>query len=97
MLRDGQARVHGCALLSRCRDYAAIFSGRAFAFGKSGRAFSLAGSGEPHAGARRRPISNDARRTIRNDAFVFRVRDSVYSGDFTGAQAGIQNDESQGQ
>ncbi|WP_081052220.1 hypothetical protein [Burkholderia vietnamiensis] len=97
MLRDRQARVHGCALLSRCRNYAAIFSGRAFAFGKSGRAVSLAGNGEPHAGARRRPISNDARRTIRNDAFVSRVRDSVYSGGFTGAQAGIQNNKSQGQ
>ncbi|WP_081055110.1 hypothetical protein [Burkholderia vietnamiensis] len=97
MLRDRQARVHGCALLSRCRNYAAIFSGRAFAFGKSGRAVSLAGNGEPHAGARRRPISNDARRTIRNDAFVLRVRDSVYSGGFTGAQAGIQNNKSQGQ
>ncbi|HDR9159175.1 TPA: hypothetical protein QDB05_005751 [Burkholderia vietnamiensis] len=84
-------------MLSRCRNYAAIFSGRAFAFGKSGRAVSLAGNGEPHAGARRRPISNDARRTIRNDAFVSRVRDSVYSGGFTGAQAGIQNNKSQGQ
>jgi hypothetical protein len=97
LLRDRQARVHGCALLSHCRNYAAIFSGRAFAFGKSGRAVSLAGNGEPHAGARRRPISNDARRTIRNDAFVLRVRDSVYSGGFTGAQAGIQNNKSQGQ
>ncbi|MBR7971505.1 hypothetical protein KDX01_00055 [Burkholderia vietnamiensis] len=97
MLRDRQARVHGCALLSRCRNYAAIFSGRAFAFGKSSRAVSRAGNGEPHAGARRRPISNDARRTIRNDAFVLRVRDSVYSGGFTGAQAGIQNNKSQGQ
>ncbi|MBR7916417.1 hypothetical protein KDX16_11265 [Burkholderia vietnamiensis] len=84
-------------MLSHCRNYAAIFSGRAFAFGKSGRAVSLAGNGEPHAGARRRPISNDARRTIRNDAFVLRVRDSVYSGGFTGAQAGIQNNKSQGQ